>query len=202
MARNLALVSFLLFFLSGCAALGNFSGTSDKEAVPQTATIEAPRTTENQTPPVASNSPESLKNESSKAPSPNKNLSKVQIQLVQELLKASGYNPGPIDGIVGPKTRLAMQKFKSGCATFEDFLGIPGKQLSQQTGETQTSKVSIPANASPDKEQIRLLQERLKASGFYSGPIDGIFGAKTRSALQRYQASQGSSNSGTPMSGL
>ena len=203
MARNLALMSSLLFLLSGCAALGNLSGTSE---VSQQRAKQAPSAPEKQTPPGASNSPtptdETVKSESSKPSSPNKNLSKEQIQLVQELLKASGYDPGPIDGILGPKTRLAMQKFKSGCATFEGFLGISSNPLSQQTGETQSPKGSIPSNRSLDKEQIRVLQERLKASGFYPGPIDGIFGAKTRSALRKYQASHGLSNSGTPMSGL
>ena len=199
MARNLALMSSLLFLLSGCATLSNLSGTSE---VSQQTAEQAPSAPEKQTPPIASNSPtpteETVKSESS----PNKSLGKERVQVVQELLKASGYDPGPIDGILGPKTRLAMQKFKSGCATFEDFLGISSNPLSQQTGETQSPKGSIPSNRSLDKEQIRVLQERLKASGFYPGPIDGIFGAKTRSALRKYQAPHGLSNSGTPMSGL
>jgi peptidoglycan hydrolase-like protein with peptidoglycan-binding domain len=204
--RNLALMSLLLFLLSGCAALANLSETSDKEVAPQPAATEALPTTATQTPPMAFNASapaeEPVKNESSKAPTPNKNLSKEQVQLVQELLKASGYDPGPIDGILGPKTRLALQTFKSGCTTLEDLLGISGKQVSKQTGETQTSKVSIPANKNPDKEEVRALQERLKASGFYPGPIDGIFGAKTRLALQRYQASHGLPNSRTPTNKL
>ncbi|SRR5713226_4208742 len=119
MVRNLCLVSFLLFFLSACAAVDDIPRPSDKEVLPQNAPTPAPPTppTEKRRQPVASNSSapaESVRNESGKLISPaNNNLSKEQIQLVQELLKASGYNPGPIDGKVGPKTRSALQKYQA-----------------------------------------------------------------------------------------
>lgn len=39
--------------------------------------------------------------------------------------------------------------------------------------------------------QIRQAQERLKAAGFDPGPIDGLLGPRTKTALRQYQAAQG-----------
>jgi peptidoglycan hydrolase-like protein with peptidoglycan-binding domain len=33
---------------------------------------------------------------------------------------------------------------------------------------------------------VRALQQKLKAKGYYKGPIDGVVGPSTRSALQRF----------------
>ena len=38
----------------------------------------------------------------------------------------------------------------------------------------------------PPQVDVRALQTKLKAKGYYKGPIDGIVGPKTRSALKRY----------------
>ena len=44
------------------------------------------------------------------------------------------------------------------------------------------------SNTAVSKEELRMLQARLKAAGFYVGPIDGIVGPKTRSGLLRLEA--------------
>ena len=46
------------------------------------------------------------------------------------------------------------------------------------------------------KEQIRRLQARLKAEGFYVGPIDGIFNPQIEAALRDYQKKNGLSQTG------
>jgi hypothetical protein len=45
--------------------------------------------------------------------------------------------------------------------------------------------------AVPADWRIGQAQDRLKAVGFDPGPLDGVFGPRTREALRRYQASQG-----------
>jgi hypothetical protein len=55
--------------------------------------------------------------------------------------------------------------------------------------ETANDRTIIPTTAAnPSKEEIRMLQARLKAASFYVGPVDGIVGPKTRSGLLRLQA--------------
>ena len=40
------------------------------------------------------------------------------------------------------------------------------------------------------REEVRILQLRLRDAGFDPGPFDGVMGRKTRSALAQYEASQ------------
>ena len=45
-------------------------------------------------------------------------------------------------------------------------------------------------------ENLKLVQERLKAEGVYAGPVDGEMNAQTEAALRAYQAKQGLAVSG------
>ena len=42
------------------------------------------------------------------------------------------------------------------------------------------------AKAKAPQVDVRALQAKLKAKGYYKGPIDGVVGPATRSALQRF----------------
>jgi peptidoglycan hydrolase-like protein with peptidoglycan-binding domain len=41
------------------------------------------------------------------------------------------------------------------------------------------------------KDNLKLVQERLKAEGVYAGPVDGELNAQTVAALRQYQQKQG-----------
>jgi peptidoglycan hydrolase-like protein with peptidoglycan-binding domain len=41
------------------------------------------------------------------------------------------------------------------------------------------------------KDNLKLVQERLKAEGVYTGPADGEMNAQTEAALRQYQEKQG-----------
>jgi peptidoglycan hydrolase-like protein with peptidoglycan-binding domain len=47
------------------------------------------------------------------------------------------------------------------------------------------------------KDNLKLVQERLKAEGMYTGPVDGESNAQTAAALRQYQQKQG-----LPVSGI
>src|SRR5215475_8421541 len=63
-------------------------------------------------------------------------------------------------------------------ATPAEFHWDQGNQSDPLANKTVNS-----ANKIPSKDEIRLLQARMKAVGFDPGPIDGIMGVKTRSQL-------------------
>jgi hypothetical protein len=48
------------------------------------------------------------------------------------------------------------------------------------------SRVYVPKMAPKPPVDVYALQRKLKAKGYYKGPIDGIVGSGTRGALQRF----------------
>jgi len=143
-----------------------------------------------------------------------------EIRLLQVRLKDAGFDAGPVDGVMGLKTKAALLRFQSGCTMVKDFSAIFENQFPTSdrmpspisasekqihpTSKISTTRLSVrdqagkantAADKSPSKEEIRLLQAQLKAAGFDPGPFDGMLGPKTKSALQQYRTVNGSSSS-------
>ena len=173
----LALVLFL--FSYGCAI---FRGLSESEVQSE----QSPPVVFYQKPtdPVVSDSPTLVKNENSRPVlSSKKALSKEEIRQIQARLKAAGFDPGPIDGILGSKTRSLILRVEAGC-TILDELATASGELVAPAAETQAAAMTASTHTL-SKTDIELLQRRLKAVALYSGPIDGVLSARTRSALSR-----------------
>jgi peptidoglycan hydrolase-like protein with peptidoglycan-binding domain len=126
-----------------------------------------------------------------------RSLDTEKIQVLQELLNTLGFDAGPIDGVVGSKTRAALVRFQSGCAVLREVLGESDEEILRQAAEPRAPAEENRPAGKLSKERIRAAQQRLKEAGFDPGPIDGVMGAKTREALEQYQASRGLSKSGT-----
>ena len=45
----------------------------------------------------------------------------------------------------------------------------------------------MPAEAGMSKTNQRQIQEALSGLGYYKGPVDGIFGRRTRTAIRHFQ---------------
>ena len=169
----------LFIFSSGCAISSGLSEPAvQAEQSPPVVVYE--RVTE----PAVSDSPARVKNENSRpAFSSTKALSKEEISQLQARLKAAGFDPGPIDGILGSKTRSLILRVEAGCTILNELATANG-ELFAPAAETQAAALTASANTL-SKADIQLLQKRLKSAGFYSGPIDGMLGARTSSALSR-----------------
>lgn len=112
---------------------------------------------------------------------------------LQGLLLANGFNPGPIDGIFGPKTHAAVLAFQGSRGLVQD--GIVGIKTWTALGvNCMTPPPPQPCPTlrmgSTGSSVVRL-QELLLANGFNPGPIDGIFGPKTHAAVLAFQGSKG-----------
>lgn len=175
---------FCLFFVSGCALLAheNDSQTALAAAM-QVSAAEAENAADFSEPTESSGAADHRLTAASKV------LNREEIRLLQAQLKASGFDPGPLDGILGLKTRSALSRLQSSCANLKDVVENLDAGLVQQQTVTQATITSAPPAKVSSSEEIRLLQMRLKDSGFDAGPIDGVRGLKTRAALLRLQSS-------------
>ena len=74
-------------------------------------------------------------------------LDKEHVKMAQEALKNKGHDPGPIDGVVGPKTREAVKQFQSASGLKET--GRLDAQTAQKLG---VDKGGAPKEARESKE--------------------------------------------------
>jgi peptidoglycan hydrolase-like protein with peptidoglycan-binding domain len=131
----------------------------------------------------------------------NSSPNSEETRLIQVRLKDTGFDPGPIDGVWGAKTRAAFLRFEAGCTMLNNLPPTLDKelQIADRRKFVPSEEKSYPVAAKmmgieSDKmtlssEKIRQEQLRLRDAGFDPGPIDGILGPKTKVAMQRYQKS-------------
>ena len=114
----------------------------------------------------------------------------ARIAALQIGLRAHGFDPGPVDGIRGPRTRAALLRFqrrhglqadgKLGPAT-RRALGARGRPLLGQR-ELMVGAVGW---------DVAVLEFRLRRYGLRPFAIDGRFTSATAAALRRYQRRRG-----------
>jgi peptidoglycan hydrolase-like protein with peptidoglycan-binding domain len=120
------------------------------------------------------------------------------VQAVQEHLRSAGAYNGAADGVWGPDSVAALQRFQA-----NHQLQVTG-QLNQATAATLGLDPAVllgPAQAAlpppmPPAENlrassIRAIQSRLRGLGFYTGAVDGVWGQSTQSAIERFQQGRG-----------
>jgi len=94
------------------------------------------------------------------------------IRLMQLRLREVGFDPGPIDGVAGAKTKSAVARFQAGCSSTNGVI----EQWAEAGSQNSAGKM-------PDRQETRAIQVQLRSAGFNPGPIDGVFGNRTRSLL-------------------
>ncbi|HMM63086.1 MAG TPA: peptidoglycan-binding domain-containing protein [Mesorhizobium sp.] len=123
------------------------------------------------------------------------------VEQVQGILKDLGFYSGVVDGISGPNTQSAVAAYQrkvgldpSGAIddTLLEQLGtapktasVPPRPAPRPAGTT----VPAPAAAQPSQDaRIVKIQAGLKAFGNDDIALDGVMGARTRSAIREFQA--------------
>ena len=111
MRKNISLfASLLLFFLWGCTA--NVSEDKNRGEDLKKSASQQPEISS--TPTASASETKSVSTESYKEPTTaHKEPTLAQIRKAQERLKAAGFNPGPIDGLLGAKTKAAVRKYQA-----------------------------------------------------------------------------------------
>ena len=111
------------------------------------------------------------------------------VKTLQGELNAKGYDCGSVDGIFGGKTYAAVTAFQKANSLSVD--GIVGKltwgKLYDAAPVTAVTAAQPTVSYGSSGEAVRKLQELLNARGYDCGSVDGIFGAKTKAAVQAFQ---------------
>jgi peptidoglycan hydrolase-like protein with peptidoglycan-binding domain len=123
-------------------------------------------------------------------------LTPDSVSSVQERLRAAGAYTGNVDGVWGPDSAAALQRYQQ------------SRQL-QVTGQMNEATAAMlgldpgrlvagaaPAAPPPPPDQlrpasVRALQARLGTLGFYRGAVDGVWGQSTQNAIETFQRGRG-----------
>jgi len=120
-------------------------------------------------------------------------LPSAAVQSVQQRLRQEGLYVGAADGVWGPESRSALERYQQ-----NHQLQVTG-QLNQATAATMgldpntmlAPQTASDAPVAPGEAlrpaSVRAVQARLRSLGFYNGPVDGVWGAATQTAIERFQ---------------
>ena len=112
---------------------------------------------------------------------------------IQQFLSNNGFNPGPIDGQSGPKTKNAIKSFQQENGLLAD--GIAGNKtkaaMRAYTGCKSENYCEARDNRSAKLDSIADVQTYLANNGFNPGIIDGKMGSYTREAIKAFQRKVG-----------
>lgn len=120
------------------------------------------------------------------------------VKKIQKRLKALGYYNNSIDGDYGSGTKAAVTEFQKrnslkatgevNSATLKKLNSSDAKKASagasSSSGSSSSSGTCKPGD---NGENVKKVQKRLKALGYYDNSIDGDYGNGTKSAVKEFQ---------------
>ncbi|WP_161539761.1 peptidoglycan-binding protein [Paramagnetospirillum kuznetsovii] len=122
---------------------------------------------------------------------------------VQRRLRKLGYSVGPLDGLLGQKTRKAINAYlaerglppagwisPSLITELEDVSKLPPTSDEGRSRHTGHSIVHDSLRET-DPEKVRVVQRRLKELGYYAGQVDGVVETRLAEAIKAYQSASG-----------
>jgi peptidoglycan hydrolase-like protein with peptidoglycan-binding domain len=115
----------------------------------------------------------------SAAPQPS-----AEVRDTQQRLHTLGFYQGPNDGLWGPETQAAVQRFQQ-----SHGMTVTAGLNSQTVAAIRTAE-SAPITVS-DATDVRTIQNRLRQLNFYNGQADGVWNPGTQSALENFQRARG-----------
>ena len=131
---------------------------------------------------------------------------------VQERLRQLGAYSGRADGVWGPDSQAALERFQQGRGlqvtgqlnqATASTLGLsPAELVAAEPGPASAvaAAPAVPAAAAEplSPAAVRNIQARLRSLGFYRGSADGVWGPGTQAAIERFQQGRGLQATGQP----
>jgi murein DD-endopeptidase MepM/ murein hydrolase activator NlpD len=111
----------------------------------------------------------------------------ADVAALQVALRAKGLYAGTVDGVRGPQTSAAVQRFQARRGLAVD--GVAGPATRRALGRRGRPRLGHRVLAAGAHGwDVAALQWLLARHGFPSGPFDGSLGPRTDAALRRFQA--------------
>lgn len=109
---------------------------------------------------------------------------------MQDKLRAHGFDPGVSDGVYGPNTGRALVGFQAARGVVADGVcgPITWALLDNAVQPTGSTRLLRQGDRGADVMEAQIA---LRNAGHDPGPIDGIFGPRTREAVLAFQAERG-----------
>jgi len=118
----------------------------------------------------------------------------------QQALLTAGFNPGVLDGVYGPNTANAVERFQAARG-----LLITGQVCGQTYVQLGVACATVPLCPAPPLscrvlkvespllrgQDVYAVQHALVAAGFSPGVVDGIYGHATEAAVRAFQTARG-----------
>jgi peptidoglycan hydrolase-like protein with peptidoglycan-binding domain/DNA invertase Pin-like site-specific DNA recombinase len=119
-----------------------------------------------------------------------------KVRTLQRRLRVLGQDPGPIDGLYGPLTRAAVERFQRNAAVSVD--GIVGQQTRKALRAASPLAFARGEGFGEPggSDQVRSVQRGLRRLNQDPGRIDGLYGPRTEAAVAGFQRDEGLTASG------
>jgi peptidoglycan hydrolase-like protein with peptidoglycan-binding domain len=108
----------------------------------------------------------------------------AEVREAQNKLHTLGLYDGGADGLWGPETQAAVERFQRN-QNLPVTTRLDGPTLSALRS-ADTAPVSV-----TDQTDVRTMQNRLRQLNFYNGPADGVWGPGMQVALENFQRAHG-----------
>ena len=119
-----------------------------------------------------------------------------KVRTLQRRLRVLGQDPGPIDGLYGPLTRAAVERFQRVARVSVD--GIVGQQTRKALRAASPLAFARGEGFGEPggSDQVRSVQRGLRRLNRDPGRVDGLYGPRTEAAVAGFQRDEGLTASG------
>lgn len=109
----------------------------------------------------------------------------AEVRDAQQKLRELGFYDRPVDGIWGPETRTAVERFQG-----YRGVAVTGALDGPTLNAIRTADAAMAVSLS-DPTDVRTVQNRLRQLNLYNGAADGVWGSDTQVALESFQRTHG-----------
>jgi peptidoglycan hydrolase-like protein with peptidoglycan-binding domain len=119
-----------------------------------------------------------------------------RVAVLQATLLTLGYSTGPVDGLYGPHTEGAVRSFQAGSG--RPATGVADAGTLRALGARSAAVKRMPLGPRSPRfgdgygrpggsPPVQTIQAMLTALGYRVGPVDGVFGPRTRASVEWFQ---------------